>query len=346
MVLSKEEKDMLVKELLIELHAKLDGTGRNIIVPECIWCGKGGGKMGVYVGPETATKKPFMAHCFKCGHSTRTLEQLLSDIGRMDLMPTETFDLESQAPIDDFSFFGEEKQIDDTLEVVEMPNHYRRTYHNKYLDSRGFTEEDYEFFQVGTTRGLNFKFDDYVLFPIFDDGDIVGYIGRNTASKEEIDKYNETAKRLGKYQILRYRNSVENEFSKLLYNYDSVIEDVTDTVVIVEGVFDAIALTRKLNWYDNRQIAAVATFGKKISDTQMYKLQKKGVRTVVVGYDGDAVETIKKVSDTLSEYFNVYIADVYNPEADFDSMDFWDVYDTFAYNLKTPVQYKLNKIQL
>ena len=30
-------------------------------------------------------------------------------------------------------------------------------------------------------------------------------------------------------------------------SYDAVIEDETDTVIIVEGVFDAIALTRKLN---------------------------------------------------------------------------------------------------
>ena len=46
---------------------------------------------------------------------------------------------------------------------------------------------------------------------------------------------------------MRYRNSTENDFVKLLYNYDAVKEDETDTVIIVEGVFDAIALTRKLN---------------------------------------------------------------------------------------------------
>lgn len=93
---------------------------------------------------------------------------------------------------------------------------------------------------------------------------------------------------------MRYRNSTENDFVKLLYNYDAVIEDETDTVIIVEGVFDAIALTRKLNLYDNSQIVVVATFGKKISDVQIYKLQSKGVKTVVVGYDGDAVESIKR----------------------------------------------------
>ena len=39
----------------------------------------------------------------------------------------------------------------------------------------------------------------------------------------------------------RYKNSTENEFMKLLYNYDTIIEGETDTVILVEGVFDVIA---------------------------------------------------------------------------------------------------------
>lgn len=50
---------------------------------------------------------------------------------------------------------------------------------------------------------------------------------------------------------------------KLLYNYDTIIEGETDTVILVEGVFDVIALTRKLELYDNQRVAVVATFGKK-----------------------------------------------------------------------------------
>lgn len=41
-----------------------------------------------------------------------------------------------------------------------------------------------------------------------------------------------------KYKILRYRNSTENDFSKLLYNYDAVRKDGTNTVILAEGVFD------------------------------------------------------------------------------------------------------------
>ena len=288
MNLSKEEKQHLIDELAIELHAKLDGGRKNLIVPECIWCGKKGGKMGVYVGVETERKKPFMAHCFSCGRSTQTLEQLLQEIGRTDLMVTETFDLTAGEKLDDFSFMEEEKELDDSLGIVEMPEDYKRTYFNRYLRKRGFTDEDYEYFPVGTTRGLNFKFDDYVIFPIIDNGDTVGYVSRHTWDKADIDEHNRKARHNGKFQIMRYRNSTENDFVKLLYNYDAVIEGETDTVILVEGVFDAIALTRKLNLYENHRIAVCATFGKKISDVQIYKLQAKDVETIVIGYDGDA----------------------------------------------------------
>jgi DNA primase len=184
------------------------------------------------------------------------------------------------------------------------------------------------------------------MFPIIDCGDIVGYVSRHIWDKDDIDEYNRKAEHNGKYRIMRYRNSTENDFVKLLYNYDAIVEDVTDTVVIVEGVFDVIALTRKLHLYDNKKIAVVATFGKKISDAQIYKIQSKGVETIVVGYDGDASEAIKKTAGKLNEYFDVYVADIEDPEQDFDSMDFWQVYDTFAFNLKSVVEYKLNKIQL
>ena len=130
---------------------------------------------------------------------------------------------------------------------------------------------------------------------------------------------------------------------KLLYNFDAVIEGETDTVVIVEGIFDVIALTRKLELYDCQRIAVVATFGKKISNVQIYKLQTKRVRTVVLAYDGDAVEANKNTAQQLKPYFDTYIADI-EGSLDFDEMGRDQIYDTFAYRIKTPIEYSLNKI--
>lgn len=64
----------------------------------------------------------------------------------------------------------------------------------------------------------------------------VGYVARHTWSKAEIDTHNRKAKYNGEYKILRYRNSTDNDFSKLLYNYDSIRPDETDTVILTEGI--------------------------------------------------------------------------------------------------------------
>ena len=345
MYISREDKEFLIKELISELHARPDGGNKNLIVPKCIYCGKEGGKMGIYIGKETANKKLFVTHCFSCGHTTKDVNQLLDDIGRPDLKIIKTADFRP-LEIPQFYQLEDGDEIDDELVIVSMPEGWKRCYRNPYLRSRGFIEDDYDYFPVGTTRGLNYKFDDYVVFPIIDSGDIVGYISRHTWTKEDIDNHNKKSKRNGKFQIRRYNNSTENDFVKLLYNYDSVVEDETDTVIIVEGVFDVIALTRKLELYDNHHIAVVATFGKKISNAQIYKLQSKGVKTIVIGYDGDAVDAINVAAMKLNEYFDVFIAYIPNPEADFDSMDFWEIYDVFSASLKTPVEYKLSTVQL
>lgn len=344
MALSKSEKDFLIQEISRELNTRPDGAGKNLIAEKCPFCGKER-KFGVYIGKETETRKTFMAHCFSCGSSTYTLEQLLESISRTDLIVTRTADPEARLENLLFPLEEEEPEIDDTLGIVELPDFYRRCFANPYLTARGFKYDDYDYFPVGTTGRLNRKFDFYVIFPILDSGDIVGYVSRHNLSKAEIDRHNALVRRKGGYRIMRFRNSTENEFVKLLYNYDAVIEDETDTVIIVEGIFDVVALTRKLDLYDNTRIAVVATFGKKISRTQIYKLQHKGVRTVVLGYDGDAVEAIKKTANELNTYFDVFIADIEDRDKDWEDLSYREIYHIFSECLKTPLQYKLTKLQ-
>lgn len=339
MYISREEKELLVKELIVHTGGRVDGSGNNIIVPVCPACGKSGGKFGIYIGPKTPYKEPFLSHCFKCGHTTKTLDQLLDLLERPDLKIEERV---SFKPLEIPDFYKlEEPEIDDELSIVEMPEGWKRTYRSAYLNKRGFTADDYVYFPVGTTRGLNFKFDDYVVFPIIDNGDTVGYVSRHTWNKEAIDSHNAEARRRGRYEIRRYNNSTDNEFVKLLYNYDAVIEDETDTVILVEGVFDVIALTRKADLYDNHRIVPVACFGKKISQTQIYKLQSKGVKTVVVAFDNDARNGIIKAAAQLTEYFDVFIACLKGDGKDFDEADFWDIYDLFSEGLMTPNEFKM-----
>jgi len=343
MALTRNETEYLISEITRELGGKRDGGNKNIIAT-CPYCKKDG-KFGVFIGKETEKKKLFMANCFSCGSSTQTLEQLLSMIGRPDLYVAPVADLSAKLDSNLLFPLDNEEEIDDGLVIVELPDFYKRCFSNEYLKSRGFVYDDYEYFPVGTTGRLNFRYDDYVIFPVIDEGDIVGYVSRNTLSKKEIDDYNRRAKIKNQYRILRFRNSTENDFVKLLYNYDAIIPDETDTVIIVEGIFDVVSLTRKLELYDNSWIVAVATFGKKISLTQIYKLQQKGVETIIIGYDGDAVDAIKKTASELQPYFDVLIADIENPDKDWEDLTFREIYDVFANRLRTPLDYKINKIQ-
>ena len=346
MELTKTEIKNLIDEIALELKAKPDGSRKNLIVPVCPFCGNNKGKYGIYIGPDTSTKQRFMSHCFKCQYTTVTLNDLLDAIDRPDLKIEETTDLNTELSPDMLFKIDDEEEMDVSLLKCELPDDYRRTFNNPYLQSRGFTIDDYETFPVGTTRGCNFKFNDYVIFPIIDNGEVVNYVSRHIWGKKEIDAYNKKAKIDGKYQILRYRNSTTNDFIKVLYNYDAIITDVTSTVIIVEGIFDVIGLYRTLSLYDNDDFIPVATFGKKISQDQIFKIQSKGVETVIIGYDSDAVEAIQNAIKRLTPYFNVMVAHIpsENGAKDFGEMEYWDVYDILSYNLLDAVEYNLKAI--
>lgn len=314
--------------------------GRNLIT-RSPYCGKEG-KYGVYIGPETARKKPFMAHCFSCGASTHSLEHALEALGRMERLPTRTTDPETKLNCNLLFPLDAGEDIDDELGIVELPEFYKRTFLHLYLKGRVFTFDDYELFPMGTT--LNFRYDDYVIFPVIDSGDTVGYIARHLWPRAEIDAYNRRTKFTGDYVIRRFRNSTQNYFVRLLYNYDAVHDGSTETVVFCEGIFDVVALAQAPS-------LRIGTRGRRghlreeNSAGQIYKLQTKDMRNVVVGYDGDAVDATKKTAEELSRYFEVLVADIPDPTKDWEDLFPQEIYDIFAYRLRTSVEYKINKIQ-
>lgn len=340
--LTTKDTELIIKELTLQLSAMVDGSRKNLIC-DCPYCGKSK-KFGIYIGPSTPQKPLLASHCFSCGKSRRDINHLLMEIGRSDLVVTKTATLDEELNTDLLFPLEREDEVDDELSVVEMPEFYRRVFKHPYLKGRGFTMDDFEQFPVGSTRGLNWRYDNYVLFPVIDEGDVVGYVARHLWSKGIIDDHNRKAKRRGDYTIRRFNNSTENSFAKLLYNYDTIIEGETHTVIVVEGIFDVVALTRKLDLYDRVDMAVVATFGKKISHIQIYKLQRKGVRSVIIAYDGDAVAAIKHIATELSKYFKVKVADIIESEKDWDDLTAEEVEKIFSNGLKTAIAYKLTRI--
>ena len=340
MELSIEVRHDLVDDLLTVLDgAKLDGLQKNIILQHCPFCGHAGYKYGIYVGKDMGKKTFGKSNCFSCGRSFRSLEDTLKALGHEELIPRKTVELYDT---DDDELHLFEDEIDDSLVEVAMPKGYRRTYKNEYLRSRGWIYDDFEFFEAGTNRGMERKLEDYVILPVIDNGKYVGWVARHTWSKDDIDDYNDRHR----FQIRRYLNSTEgtggNGFSKLLYNIDSVKKYETDTVILCEGAFDVVGLVRGLELYENHSIVPVCTFGKKISDIQIFKLQDKGVRTIVIGYDADDAgrSAIHKVANDLDQYFDVYVAAIQDDYGkDFGDMSKSEMYDVFANHIVTPREF-------
>lgn len=200
--------------------------------------------------------------------SIREMEELESNAGNVEIQP---------------------------LPDIKMPVGYKvYDWVNPYLQQRKITLEDIKHWEFGQTKLVS-RYLGYVLIPIKEDGKVKGFIGRYGSKNVPEDK-------------LRYSNSLGTDFSCLLFGYDDIIRGKTDTVIITEGLFDAIAVTKKLNLFADESIRAVCTFGKKISQVQIQKLLAKQVRKVVLLYDYDALKEIRHYATLLDEYFITKVA--------------------------------------
>src|ERR1035437_4076915 len=155
-----------------------------------------------------------------------------------------------------------------------------------YLKNRKFTKIDFWLYDPGFTR-LKSNFQDYLIIPIHREGQIKAYVGRY----------------LGINPLCpRYLNST-HDFNKLLFGYDELRPE-TKTVVLVEGIFDKISVTTELRLHSQKELKCLATFGKKISEVQLYLLKIKGIENLIFMYDGrDAVNDMKRVAAELTSEF-------------------------------------------
>ena len=312
-----------------------DGRKRNLIC-DCPYCGKNS-KFGVSLVKED---NPF--RCFSCNEVGR-IKKLMLYIGRSDLIVDFTvIENEINNPLEEI----EDDNLDLELELEDLPPKSKRMAKDPYLEKRGWDMDSYQFLEVYRTK--EFKYRDYVIFPVRMYGDLVGYVSRHTWDKKEIEKFNRKAKKNDTYQILRYKNSEGNEFGKMLYGFDLIIEGVTKTAILVEGLMDVENLSKNMNLYERDEIKAVATFGKKISVEQIYHLQSKGIENIVIFYDPDAIEDIKKMQ--LEKYFNVLVASIdeaSNVRAGDDAGDVnYDQISEIWENLLAPHDFFYNKVEV
>lgn len=289
------------------LHIEKE-TRSNQYIATCPWCNK---SLHFYINRKTQ-----MFDCKKCGVSGG-IYKLLKFTDRLYLLGGVTVkkeeSIKSIRQIE--QEVVEESNEAKLLPSISMPAGYRVFGEiNEYLKNRGITMKDIRHWKFGETRILS-RYMGYVLIPIYDNGEIRGYIGRYGAKKIPDGK-------------LRYSNSLHTDFSCLLFGYDDIVKGETDTVIITEGLFDAIAVTKKLNLFADNSVRAVCTFGKKISQTQIQKLINKEIRNVILLYDYDALKEIKHYSAVLDEYFNTKVAVALNKK-DIDECSSEEVIEVF-----------------
>ena len=276
------------KSELLSLLSGVKQSGENEYQCTCPFCGK---QKHFYIGFD---QKHYPWSCKKCqedGNVFRLLKHLgvLSDYlhKSIDLTKLVKLGTLNECEVEDVVLFEPEKKL---------PKNFTRIYSNEYLKSRGFLVNDFYQYEVGLTFN-NKKYDNYVIFPIREDGIVKGYVGRSVFDKNECESMN----------ILRYNNSKKTNFSNLLYGYNEITKK-TKIVIIVEGIFDKIKVDRVLNLNSQDDIKCICSFGNKISSSQILKLKCTNIVEVILFYDLDAINEMKGNALKIQKHFNLSIS--------------------------------------
>lgn len=247
-----------------------------------------------------------------------------------------------RAKLENKLLISDEQDIDLTLPDCPLPLGFKQfTEESEYLKNRGFVKADYAKYKPGFSSDPRLK--DYVIFPIERGGVIKAYIARSNKPKEEIEQLNTLYKLQGlKKKVRRYVNST-SDFSKILLGIDETTENTT-TAILVEGLFDKKNVDDKLMLDNQEEVKCMCTWKCGCSIEQIFLLQQSGIDTVVLMYDPDVIDEIKKTAFELESYFHVWVA--YN-ENGLDPGDMTaEMFDDVFGSLKTPSQFNLTKMSV
>lgn len=239
--------------------------------------------------------KKRVGHCFNCQKSigARGILTLLG-IAHAEIGVIQT----------DFSFLEEPegKEVTETLvapdidvgrplhevlnasdsQALLMHMHAKRIC--KYLESRGFNPIEFSEDYGALVPYPGTRYTGRVILPVYEKGNLVYFQARATNPQAK-PKYLNPAK-----------EHAALSKSQIVYNLDKAKE--YEEIILCEGIFSAVSAGKN----------AVGIFGKELSDTQMYKIFKSGVRSVVVMLDEGAEEQAQAAALKLSTRLKVRVA--------------------------------------
>ena len=228
-------------------------------------------------------------HCFSC-EAKGNLSVLLQIFGRKDLHELycgPSF-CDDKDYIKQMLKMGVEEEESDVGTRIRFPQGFNRNFatpigarYMAYLRRRGLKWPIIKSLKLGFTHT-----DDImkrrVIIPIYEGGKLIGYQGRSIKKNPQ----------------KKYRFPKGIKMGKVIFNIDNV---KGATVVITEGVFDAMALIQQ-------GYCAVAILGLNLTPYKVRKLILAGVNTVVVAVDSDGAgdDARNRLYEGLCQHFKVY----------------------------------------
>jgi hypothetical protein len=287
-------KERIIKEFGLRSFGKKGWMGNSIHFT-CPVCGQYD-KIGV-----SFSEKGNWVHCFHENHYNKHLDQYLREIGRGDLVEYRVESISLKRGVQEL--FGEEKEAEKQKELPEkqLPIGFKRVYEDEYLDTRGFLPEHYELFKPGITN-IDLRQKGNIIFQIFDDRGIrVGWVSRSKKDKEWHKENTKKAKAGTAHLKLRYDNSINTDFSKMLGGITEITEN-THTVLLVEGLFDKTNTDIELLLTKSEEIKCLFTFGDSITLEQIDLLKRhKNLQHVYLLYDYNTINNSKQYGLTIQD---------------------------------------------
>ncbi len=255
--------------------------------------------------------------CFSCAssdneakgpHASKILEVITG-------IPAATI----RSKLSDFTSISEWRApTEDPVKIVQTPtafqfppNFYRITTNAAlpglaYLKGRGIPKD------LAIAMDIRYSVDhESVIFPIYHDNIIVGYQGRNINPKCPKEYQKLTMRGLKKSQHLMFAQTINS-----------------DKVILAEGPISALKFAQS-------GIPYVATMGKYVSESQMSYLLSKGVRTILLALDPDAISETEALMKKYQSQFQFKLvslteaakARINNSKADFGDCFFEECND-------------------
>jgi len=314
----------------ILLNPKKNQKG-NHYISDCPVCGK---ERHMYINIKKVFQKFDTGYvkswdCKRCGE-TGDIVKLLRLLDKLDWLEGEYIETAEVKKVINRGDPELDEEVDLLLPNKRLPIGYTRMSFDPYLQSRGFSDEHFRLYNCGRTKRL-FKYKHFVIVSLEENNECKGFVSRCVLTNEEREKKG----------LLRWKNSKNTEFSKIVGGYDELVFGVK-TAIVVEGIFDKVAVDNVYNLLYDTEIKCVWTFGKNISKTQVYKLKQKGIENLIIIQDPDAVNDSKKFASILNSEFNSVLLG-FTGERDLGDSTEKEI-DFVFQNLETPEEFKLNKV--